>query len=174
MGLATAKLLYLMGVKLSLADINKAALDEATNALRASNPPGTDDIITTAVDVSSSSDVENWIEATVAKFGALNGAANFAGIFSRAKKVVDMTDKEWRKIQSVNIDDTFFAVRSQLKAMVKQASGGSIVNTSSVAGLTGRVACATYTLSKHGVVGLTKVAANKVGHLRVRVNAIAQ
>lgn len=173
MGLVTAKLLYPMGAKLSLADINKAALEEAANALRASNSSGTDDILTTVVDVSSSSQVDNWIQATVAKFGALNGAANYAGIFIKSSKIVDTTDEEWAKIQSVNQDGTFYAVRAQLRVMSKQGTGGSIVNTASLAGLAGRFACAPYTASKHGVVGITRVAANEVGHLGIRVSAIS-
>ncbi|EMD93765.1 hypothetical protein COCC4DRAFT_109752, partial [Bipolaris maydis ATCC 48331] len=173
MGLATAKLLYPMGVKLSLADVNKAALDEAANALRASNSSGADDIITTAVDVSSSSQVDNWIQTTVDKFGAINGAANYAGIGTQVTKVVDMSDEEWRKIQGVNNDGTFFSVRAELRAMIKQGSGGSVVNLASVAGVTGRYSCAAYTTSKHGVVGLTKTAAREVAPLGIRVNAVA-
>lgn len=173
MGLAAAKLLYPMGVKLSLADINKAGLDEVAKALRASNPSGTDNIITTVVNVNSSSEVDNWIQATVAKFGALNGAANFAAVGSELTKVVDTTDEEWRKIQGVNSDGTFYAVRAQLQAMIKQNSGGSVVNLASVAGVVGRYSCASYTSSKHGVVGLTKAAAREVAPLGIRVNVVA-
>lgn len=173
MGLATAKLLYPMGVKLSLADINKDALDKVVNDLKASASPSTGDVISVSADLSSSSEAAAWIQTTIEKYGALNGAANFAGIMGSMTPLIEISDEEWTKVQSVNLFGAFYALRAQLRAMLERGDKGSIVNTASIAGTKAGYGPAAYTVSKHGVIGLTRAAAKEVGHLGIRVNVIA-
>lgn len=173
MGLATAKLLYPMGVKLSLADINKDALDKAVIDLKASATSSTGDIIAVGTDMSSSSQATTWIQTTVDKYGALDGAANFAGVLGSMAPLVETSDEEWSRIQSVNLFGAFFALRAQLRAMLERGNKGSIVNMASIAGTRAGYGPAAYSVSKHGVVGLTRCAAKEVGHLGIRVNVIA-
>jgi NAD(P)-dependent dehydrogenase (short-subunit alcohol dehydrogenase family) len=173
MGLATAKLLYPMRVKLSLADINKDALHEAALSLEASASTTTGDVISVAADLRSSSEASAWIQTTVEKYGGLDGAANFAGILGNMTPVAETSDEEWSRVLKVNLNGTFFALRAQLKAMLDGGGKGSIVNTASIAGLRSGYAAAAYTVSKHGVIGLTKSAAKEVGHRGIRVNVIA-
>ena len=176
-GLMTARLLYPMGVKLSLTDVNKDALDDAVAHLEASTSPSTiantSDVMAMGADVRSSSEVSQWIQNTIEKYGTLDGAANFAGILGDFAPLVETSDEDWMKIQNVNLNGTFFAVRAQLKAMIKGGGGGSIVNTASIAGVRAGFGGAAYTMSKHGVIGLTKTAAKEVGRLGIRVNAVA-
>lgn len=171
MGLATAKLLYPMGVKLSLTDVRKDALDAAIPEITSKSSAGPSNILTTATDVRSSSQVDTWIKNTRTEFGVLNGAANFAGIYQKRQPITAMSDKDWSFVQDVNLHGTFFALRAQLRAM--GAGGGSIVNTASIAGLHGSIASAEYTASKHGVIGLTRTAATEAGPVGIRVNVIA-
>jgi NAD(P)-dependent dehydrogenase (short-subunit alcohol dehydrogenase family) len=97
MGLALAKLLYPMGCRLSLTDINKDTLDAAIqqiNPFSDSEEPPAGTILTTAADVCSSSEVDAWIAATVEMFGRLDGAANLAGIIGKFRKLTEFSDED--------------------------------------------------------------------------------
>jgi NAD(P)-dependent dehydrogenase (short-subunit alcohol dehydrogenase family) len=120
MGLATAKLLASRGAIISLADLNKEALETATESL-----PGSDKHICNTVDVRDSQSVDAWIEWTVEKLGKLDGAVNMAGVITPATKVTEMTDSDWDFTFAVNARGVFCCIRSQLKAMT---AGGCIVS----------------------------------------------
>ncbi|KAF2500777.1 oxidoreductase [Lophium mytilinum] len=169
-GLATAKVLYARGASLSLCDLREDALAKASSAISSS---ASERLITTAVDIRSSDQVDAWVAKTVKHFGHLDGAANVAGVIGKHYGVHDITElsnEEWDFIHGTNLTGLFYCVRAQLKAM---RDGGSVVNTSSVTGLEGHAKNGAYSASKHGVIGLTKSAAKEVGSRRIRVNAIA-
>lgn len=121
MGLATAKLLASRGALISLADINEDALKTAVASLTASERH-----IYHVVDVRSGDKVNAWIDATLQKFGSLDGAVNMAGIIAKAKPVTEVTDDEWDASFAVNTKGIFNCLRAQLKAM---STNGSIVST---------------------------------------------
>jgi NAD(P)-dependent dehydrogenase (short-subunit alcohol dehydrogenase family) len=173
-GLATAKYLYSQGARLSLTDINGETLKSA--ALQIAGGPEPKRIFTIATDVRVSKQVDAWIDETVAHFGALDGAANLAGVVGKhigQHGVADLSDEEWSFVMDVNITGVFFAMRAQIRSMKKLGKGGSIVNASSIAGISGFPMNASYTAAKHGVVGITRSAAKEVGGEAIRVNAIA-
>lgn len=120
MGLATAKLLASRGAIISLADINEAAVKEATASLT-----GSDKHMYTVVDVRSSQSVDSWIKSTVERLGKLDGAVNMAGVITPAKPITEETDDTWDFNFAVNTRGVFFCLRAQLKAMT---AGGSIVS----------------------------------------------
>jgi NAD(P)-dependent dehydrogenase (short-subunit alcohol dehydrogenase family) len=165
-GLALSQLLSSRGAKLSLSDIQSEALSKIASDLKSN---GTE-VLSTVLDVSSSSAVTDWINDTHAHFGRLDGAANIAGIVMPFTNVEDIEDEVWEKVLSVNLSGTMYCLRAELKVMGK---GASIVNTASMAGLMGRPGLGPYVCSKHAVVGLTKTAAKEVGPKGVRVNAVA-
>lgn len=176
MGLATAKLLYPTGALLSLTDSRGNALEEAVQQITSISPHASkENIITTIADVRSSSEVDTWIANTLKKFGRLDGATNFAGsINEEMLPITQMTDEHWRSILDINLNGVFYALRAQLRAMQKSGqASGSIVNAASVAGLVASVCPGDYTVSKFGVVGLTRSAAREAASYGVRVNAIA-
>lgn len=172
-GLAVAKLLYSHGAILSLADKNPDVLQAAFKALQ-----GTEDTIyTETVDITSSASVNAWIDATVSRFGRLDGAANMAGVIGKhhgTGKLIDIEDSEWDLLLSVNMTGLMYCLRAEIKAISKTAPDGkgSIVNASSVQGWRGFPLHAAYSATKHGVEGLSKSIAKEVGP-HIRINTVA-
>jgi len=147
------------GVKETAASINKAG-GEATGVV---------------ADVSKSADVSAMMTATLAAFGRLDCAFNNAGINGtlagvRGKLTAEWPEDAFDKVIQVNLKGTWLCMKAELEHMVQQGSG-SIVNTASLAGLTGFPTTAAYAASKHGVVGLTKTAAIEYAPT-VRVNCV--
>jgi NAD(P)-dependent dehydrogenase (short-subunit alcohol dehydrogenase family) len=169
-GLATAHLLASRGAKLSLADLQDAALTKAKAEIQAQSP-GTE-VLTFALDVRKYDQVEAWTRETVAKLGRLDGAANLAGVIPKSiglSGIAEQDLSDWDFVLGVNLTGVMHCLKAQLGAV---ADGGSVVNASSIAGLTGRENNGSYAASKHGVLGLTRSAAKEVGVKGVRVNAI--
>jgi NAD(P)-dependent dehydrogenase (short-subunit alcohol dehydrogenase family) len=124
MGLATAQLLASRGARISLADINERALEDAIQSL-----PNSDKHMSTVIDVRNSKSVDGWIQSTVDKLGKLDGAVNMAGVITPAAPITEETDDNWDFTFAVNTRGVFFCLRAQLKAM---KAGGSIVSLISV------------------------------------------
>ncbi|KAF4451933.1 hypothetical protein F53441_5252 [Fusarium austroafricanum] len=165
-GFATAQVLTQRGATVSIADIDADAM---SNASAYFDEQGIEALIS-SVDVSQRSEVEDWLDTTVEKYGRLDGAANVAGIIGKhhgLRAVADLEDEEWHKIIAVNLTGTMYCLRAQLNRI---ADGGSIVNVASIHGFAKHGA---YDASKHGIVGLTRAAAKENGHREVRVNAVA-
>lgn len=175
MGLETARLLVSSGAKVSLADVNAQALADAVAQLSkdGGGPGEPAQILSTVVDVRVSSQVREWIQLTVDKFGKLDGAANMAGVTGKGlltTGVQDLEDDDWDFVVGVNMAGVMYCMREELRHMNDY---GSVVNISSIAGITGYANNSPYVASKHGVVGLTRAAAKEVGDRWIRVNAIA-
>lgn len=120
MGLATARLLATRGAIISLADTNQAGLLEVIATLSG----GSEKHMIHVMDVRQSTTVDSWIEATVKKFGKLDGAVNMAGIITPAMPITEMTDESWDFTFDVNARGVFSCLRAQLRAI---SEGGSIV-----------------------------------------------
>ncbi|RKL26923.1 hypothetical protein BFJ72_g13520 [Fusarium proliferatum] len=168
-GFATAKVLAKRGATVSIADIDPDAMSTAAAYF---DEQGTE-MLVSRVDVSQRPQVEDWLDATVEKYGRLDGAANVAGIIGKhhgLRAVAELEDEEWHKIIAVNLTGTMYCLRAQLNRVV---DGGSIVNVASIHGIKGFAKHGAYDASKHGIVGLTRAAAKENGHREVRVNAVA-
>lgn len=132
-GLATAKMLSSRGATVCMADIDPAAMEEASTHFSALSVP----FLVTKVDVSKRSEVDSWIQTVVDKFGRLDGAANVAGVIGRCHGITpisDFDDEEWDKIIAVNLTGAMYCLRAQLRSI---SDGGSIVNVSSIHGVKG-------------------------------------
>lgn len=171
-GLATARICAERGASLAISDIQTALLEQSVAQLKADFP--NTKVVGTHVDVTKSESVDSWIDATVKHFGKLDGAANIAGVEKARKDVFcdveDLPNEDWDFVIGVNLTGVFYCVRAQLKVMER---GASIVNCASLAGLMGRPGICAYSVSKHGVVGLTRTVAKEVGGKGIRVNAVA-
>ena len=133
-GLATAKVIAERGGTACIADISVDALADAEAYFKERQC----NFLATKVNVANRQEVENWIDEIVTKFGRLDGAANVAGVIGKdhgVKVVAELDDDEWNKIMAVNLTGTMFCLRKQLGSIV---DGGSIVNVSSIHGITGK------------------------------------
>jgi NAD(P)-dependent dehydrogenase (short-subunit alcohol dehydrogenase family) len=122
-------------------------------------------------DVTKSASVREYVEKTVATHGRIDCFFNNAGIEGRVIPTQDYDEDIFDQVIAVNLKGVFLGLRYVLPVMIGQGSG-AIVNTASVAGLFGSPGMPAYCASKHGVLGLTKVASTDVAALGVRVNAV--
>ncbi len=122
-------------------------------------------------DVSAKAQVDEAIEAIVAKYGRIDVLVNNAGI-TRDGLFMRMSDENWNAVIDTNLSSAFFVSQPVVKVMMKQRSG-SIVNMASVVGVSGNAGQANYSAAKAGLIGLTKTLAKELGSRGIRVNAVA-
>lgn len=170
LGQAVAERLAAEGAQLVLVDLNAEGL-EATKQLVLDAAPQVQVEVITA-DVTREENVKKYVDATVAKFGKIDGFFNNAGIEGKQNLTEDFGAEEFAKVIAVNLNGVFQGMAHVLKQMREQGFG-SIVNTASVGGIRGVGNQSGYAASKHGVVGLTRNSAREYGQFGIRINAIA-
>lgn len=167
-GKATAKKLAEQGAKLALVDLNIEAVKQVISEL------GMDDSSALALqaNVANEEEVKAYVNAAVEKFGNIDGFFNNAGIEGITANVEDYPTETFELVFNVNVKGAFLGLKYVVPVMKKQGYG-SIVNTSSGAGLIGAPGFVGYNSSKHAVIGMTKVVALEAAPFGVRVNAVA-
>jgi NAD(P)-dependent dehydrogenase (short-subunit alcohol dehydrogenase family) len=167
MGASMARIFAREGAKVVIADM----LEEAGRALAAEITEANGAAIFQKLNVSEEAEWQAAIDATLAAFGRLDILVNDAGISGSA--VDDLFDSAaWERIMAVNATGTFLGMKFAIPLM-KQAGGGSIVNISSISGVTGqRGIHVAYNASKGAVRTLTKAAAVQHGRDNIRVNSV--
>ena len=112
------------------------------------------------------------VAATVAAFGKIDVLVNNAGVFPRVA-MLDMTDKDWDFVHSINLKAGFFCAQAAARAMIQAGTQGAIVNIASSAVYGASPLGVHYAASKGGVVSMTRAMATELAPHRIRVNAIA-
>ncbi|MHB8794320.1 MAG: SDR family NAD(P)-dependent oxidoreductase [Candidatus Nanopelagicales bacterium] len=169
MGQATAQMLASHGAFVAVADIDGAAGMAVVEVIRSSG--GQAEFI--EVDVACSQQVSAMIASTVRVFGRLDVAVNNAAVMPDDSPTSDIDEDLWDRIIGVNLRGTMLCLKYELQQMLKQGSGGSIVNLSSVLGFRPYQNAPAYVAAKHAVHGLTKNAALENGSNGIRVNEVA-
>ena len=162
-GLEIARAFAAQGDRVSICDVNEAALRDVARA----HP----DIATAHVDVTDEKALDHWFANSVADMGGLDVLVNNAGIKGPTGYVEDLSYEDWRHCIVACLDSHFLLARRAAPIMKKQRAG-SIINLSSGAGLFGFGLRTPYAAAKWAVIGLTKSLAVELGPYDVRVNAI--
>jgi NAD(P)-dependent dehydrogenase (short-subunit alcohol dehydrogenase family) len=167
-GRATALRFAQEGAKVVVADLNGDAAKEVVAEIQAAG--GT--AVAVTGDLSDPAVVDEVVTTAVDTFGGLDVLVNNAGIMDRMSAAAEVSDAEWERVIRVNLTAPFLLTRAALPHMLAKGKG-AIVNTASEAALRGSAAGTAYTVSKHGVVGLTRSVAVMYRNAGIRANAIA-
>jgi 2-deoxy-D-gluconate 3-dehydrogenase len=123
-------------------------------------------------DLSSTADIPAIVGGSLSAFGRIDILVNNAGIIRRAD-ALEFTEQDWDDVVSVNLRTLFFLSQAVARQFVAQGSGGKIINIASMLSFQGGIRVASYTASKSGVAGLTRLLACEWAKRRINVNAIA-
>jgi NAD(P)-dependent dehydrogenase (short-subunit alcohol dehydrogenase family) len=140
------------------------------DALKASAGAGAS-LHTVAADVADETQVANYVREAIRAFGRIDVFFNNAGIEGVVSPMPAYPLDAFRRVLDVNVVGVFLGMKHVIPVMA-QAGGGSIINTSSVAGLIGSPGLCAYIASKHAVIGLTKTAAIECAPMKIRVNSV--
>jgi NAD(P)-dependent dehydrogenase (short-subunit alcohol dehydrogenase family) len=168
MGRASAVELGGRGVRVFVADLNRAAAEETAQAI--AEKKGQSEAF--SVDVSSSESVSSLFRKLRDRAERLDLLVHSAAILGRTVFVEDMTDEEWRQMVAVNLDGVFYCCREAVRWM-KIHESGRIILFSSVASLTPTPGALHYSAAKGGINMLGKTLAQEVSKYNIRVNVIA-
>ncbi|MGF6444875.1 2-deoxy-D-gluconate 3-dehydrogenase [Paraburkholderia youngii] len=123
-------------------------------------------------DLASTSSVDDIMRAAVEAFGRLDVLVNNAGIIRR-EDALEFGEDDWDAVMDVNLKSLFFLSQAAARQFVRQQGGGKIINVASMLSFQGGIRVASYTASKSGVLGLTRLLANEWAARGINVNAIA-
>jgi NAD(P)-dependent dehydrogenase (short-subunit alcohol dehydrogenase family) len=168
MGRAMAILFAREGARVIVSDINQ----ETANATVAQIVSDKGTATNVLASVAKEKDVQNLVDTAVSTYGTLDILVNNAGIMDNFVPAADITDELWERVFAINITGPMRTIRKALPIFIAKKYG-IIINIASAGGLFGSRAGATYTVSKHAVVGLTKNVGFQYAKLGIRCNAIA-
>ncbi len=167
MGKAEAIAFAQQGAKLIIADLNIELAQQVVDKIQQMG----NEAFAFQVDVSQKSELENLINFTLEKFSKIDVLLNNAGIFDNYINSLDTNEDLWDLVFNINVKSIFNLSNLVLPHMIEQKSG-AIINIGSIAGLVAKMGGASYTASKHAVLGYTKHLAAEYGKYGIKINAI--
>jgi NAD(P)-dependent dehydrogenase (short-subunit alcohol dehydrogenase family) len=163
-GQAAAALFAREGANVLLVDLHEGALQQAVAAI--SHPT----VSFVVADVTQPEQVEGYIQTAIQRYGGLDILVNNAAVEGEVKPIIDYSIEAFDQVMAVNVRGVWLGLKYAIRAM--QPRGGSIIITSSVAGVKGSRGLSAYAASKHAVIGLMRTAALECAPLGIRVNTV--
>ena len=164
-GLQAGKLFAQEGAKVLLVDLHEDALKEAVQTI------GSDAVRYCAADVTRPDHTQRYIQAAVEQFGGVDVLLANAGIEGEVQPITDYAIDTFDQVMAVNVRGVWLGLKYAAPEIAKRG-GGSIVITSSVAGVRGAAGMSAYIASKHAVIGLMRTAALEMADRKIRVNTV--
>ena len=164
-GLQAGRLFAQEGAKVLLVDLHEDALKEAVRTI------GSDAVRYCAADVTQPDQTRRYIQAAVEQFGGVDILLANAGIEGEVKPITDYAIDTFDQVMAVNVRGVWLGLKYAAPEIAKRG-GGSIVITSSVAGVRGAAGMSAYIASKHAVIGLMRTAALEMADRKIRVNTV--
>jgi NAD(P)-dependent dehydrogenase (short-subunit alcohol dehydrogenase family) len=158
------------GASVVVADLNEGTGKETLELAEKKKASGRIRFLRT--DVSREADVEAMVELAMTEFGRLDVVFNNAGVGGAIGSLLETEVEDWDYTFAVLARSVFLGIKHGARAMKATGLGGSIINTASVAGLSGGAGPAAYSAAKAAVINLTRCAALELAEQRIRVNAI--
>ena len=166
-GAEMSKAMAAEGGRLVIADLDPGIAKETAAGIAQAGG----EAVAVQVDVRDRTSVQAMVAATVEAFGGLDSIFNNAGI-AQVRPFLTITEQDWQAVMDVNGLGVLICMQEAAKRMIEQGTGGSIVNTASIAGKQGYEPLAHYSASKFAVVALTQAGARAFAKDKIRVNAI--
>lgn len=170
MGRATVMRFLQEGARVVVADFNA---ETAADTVREASDAGfAQQVCFQQVDVAKEADIEAMIARAQSEFGGLDVVFNNAGVGGAIGPLTETTEADWDYTFDVLAKGVFFGIKHAARVLREQGRGGSIINTASIAGLSGDAGPLVYSAAKAAVISLSKAAAVELAADRVRVNSI--
>jgi len=162
-GLATARLFLKEGARVLLVDHDANALDQALESLESAQASGC------VADVTDVDAVRAYVHRAATQFGLVDVFFNNAGIEGPTARITEFPEDGFDRVMAVNVRGVFLGMKYMAPVM---RDGGSVIITSSIAGLMGSGGFVAYTASKHAVIGIMRDTAIDLASRRIRVNTV--
>jgi len=170
-GRETSLLFLEEGAQVVLADINEATLEETMNLV--SQKGFKDNAVSVIADVSKESAIESMVKTAMNEFGQLDILFNNAGLGGAFGSISDIDGDEWDQSMVILLKSVFMGIKHASKVMKTNSNGASIINTASIAGMSGGGGPQAYSAAKAAVINLSQTTALELGEFKIRVNSIS-
>ncbi len=164
-GVAAGTLFAQEGAKVLLVDLDEPALQQAVAAIDHAN------VSYAIADVTQPEEVDGYVRSAVERYGGLDILLNNAGIEGQLNPIIACPLEVFDQVMEVNVRGVWLGLKYAIPAM-RARGGGSIIITSSIAGVSGAAGFSPYVTSKHAVIGIMRSAALECAPLNIRVNTV--